>query len=153
MSASSGAEADRVVSADAQDGTLGAYQGLSLDERALRRVMRLGEYARAALRKGSASCLSDRYDITCHDSLGRVMFQIRRSVPQGRVTERARQAFRDAQAGIRPDWSSRYAGQLLEHRKRVAAAARFAAVYPAFSQLLLARSGELWVRAFAVRMV
>lgn len=93
---------------------------------------------------------SARYDITCHDSLGRVMFQIQRNVPQGRVTEGARQAFRDAQAGIRSDGSSRYAGQLLEHRKRVAAAARFAAVYPAFSQLLLARSGELWVRAFAM---
>lgn len=78
------------------------------------------------------------------------MFQIQRSVPQGRVTEKARRAFRDGQAGIRPDGSSRYSGRVLEHRKRVAAAARFASIYPAFSQLLLARTGELWVRAFEV---
>jgi hypothetical protein len=91
----------------------------------------------------------ERYDVTCADTLGRPLFRIVRATTRRPVTDSARRAFRDAQAGRLPDGTSRYEGSLRKHRERVAAAAKFASHYPAYSQVLLSRSGDLWVRAFA----
>jgi hypothetical protein len=38
---------------------------------------------------------------------------------------------------------------LRAHRERIAAATQFTQAYPVISQLLLARTGELWVRRYA----
>lgn len=89
-----------------------------------------------------------RYTVTCHDSLGRVQFEIRREVRRRAVHDSARRALRYALSGRRPDGSSRFEGSLREHRERVADATQFAAEFPAYSQLMLSRTGELWVRTF-----
>jgi hypothetical protein len=90
-----------------------------------------------------------RYEIWCGDAEGRARLRLRRDVPSRTVSERDRRAFRDRQAGRQPDGSSRYEGALRVHRERVAAAAKFATSYPAYSQLLLGPSGDVWVRNFA----
>ena len=91
---------------------------------------------------------SERYEISCLDSLGKTVVVIRRELAAMTVSDSARRAYRFVKSGRRPDGSSRYEGTLRAHRERVAAAARFAASYPAISQLLIAHSGELWVRRY-----
>jgi hypothetical protein len=71
-------------------------------------------------------------------------------MPVRHVTDSAKRALRAAIAGRRPDGTSRWAGSLGAHRERQAAHKQFVRNYPVFSQLILARSGELWVRAFAI---
>ena len=91
----------------------------------------------------------ERYEVLCSDSLGRAQLRISRATTPGAVTDSARRAYRNDQAGRLPDGTSRYEGGLRAHRERVAAAVQFASRYPAYSRLLFARTGELWVRAFA----
>jgi len=89
------------------------------------------------------------YHITCTDSLGRALSIVQRDVTRRAVTDSARQAFRAVAAGRRPDGTSRFEGSLRAQREQVAAATEFAPVFPAISQLLLARTGDLWVRRYA----
>jgi hypothetical protein len=91
----------------------------------------------------------EAFDIWCGDANGRTTLRIRRQVVSRVVSAADRQAFRDREAGRQADGSSRYEGSLRVHRERVAAAAKFATIFPAYSQLLLSSSGELWVRNFA----
>ncbi len=88
------------------------------------------------------------YDIWCGDADGETTLRLRREVGSRAVSAKDRQAFRDRQAGRQADGSSRYEGSLRVHRERVAAAAKFATTYPAYSQLVLGPAGELWVRHF-----
>lgn len=85
-----------------------------------------------------------RYEVTCVDSLGRRTLEIRRDIAPRSVHDSARRAYRSRNRLA----ISRLEGSLRAHRERVAAAAQFATSFPAYSQLLLARTGELWVRAF-----
>jgi hypothetical protein len=85
-----------------------------------------------------------RYEVTCVDSLGRRTLEIRRDIPPRSVHDSARRAYRSRSRLV----PARLEGSLRAHRERVAAAAQFAATFPAYSQLMLARTGELWVRAF-----
>lgn len=89
------------------------------------------------------------YRITCADSLGRPVTVVQRAVARRAVSDSARSAYRAVTSGRRPDGTSRFEGSLREHRERVAAETQFAAAYPAISQLILARTGELWVRRYA----
>lgn len=91
---------------------------------------------------------SARYEISCIDSVGRGLFSIEREVPERAVHDSARRAYRAVESGRRPDGTSRFEGTLRTHREKVAAETRFAASFPAVSQLLLSRTGELWVRRF-----
>jgi hypothetical protein len=91
----------------------------------------------------------DRYEVLCSDSLGHPLFKIVRDVLTRPVSDSARRAFRDNTAGRRPDGTSQYEGSLREHREQVAASAKFADHYPAYSRLLISQTGDLWVRAFA----
>lgn len=91
---------------------------------------------------------SARYEIMCIDSVGRHLFSIEREVPVRAVHDSARRAYRAVESGRRPDGTSRFEGTLRAHREKVAAETRFAASFPAVSQLLLSRTGELWVRRF-----
>jgi hypothetical protein len=91
----------------------------------------------------------DHYEVLCSDSLGRPLFKILREVRTRPVSDSARRAFRDYKAGRRPDGTSEYEGSLRKHREQVAASAKFADHYPAYSRLLISQAGDLWVRAFA----
>ena len=91
----------------------------------------------------------ETYDVLCTDSVGRPLFRIVRAMRPRAITDSARRAYRAQFAGRRPDGTSTFEGSLRAHRERVAAATQFVSHYPAYSQLLFARTGELWVRAFA----
>jgi hypothetical protein len=95
-------------------------------------------------------CISHeaRYQVSCVDSLGRRLFDIQRDVPVRAVHDSARRAYRAIASGRRPDGTSRFEGSLRAHRERVAAETQFATTFPAVSQLILSRTGELWVRRF-----
>lgn len=88
------------------------------------------------------------YSIRCFDRAGRVVLELMREVSAHSVTSAARDAYRAAASGRRADGTSRYEGSLRAHRERVAQAARFAASFPAYSQLLISVGGELWVRRY-----
>ena len=102
----------------------------------------------AATRDRICAGYPERYEVLCVDTIGRHALRILRDTPRRAVTDSARRAYRDNQAGRRPDGTSRFAGSLRAHRERVAAATQFASHYPAYSELLFARTGELWVRQF-----
>jgi len=91
---------------------------------------------------------SAAYRIICVDSLGRPRRIIARDVAPRPVSDSARRAYRFVTSGRRPDGSSRYEGSLRAHRERIAAAIQFATTFPLISQLLLASTGELWVRRY-----
>lgn len=91
---------------------------------------------------------SAAYEVRCLDGDARVVLRIERQLRRQAVSATAKAAFRRAESGLRSDGTSRYEGSLRAHRERVAEAARFASRYPAYSQLLLSRSGELWVRDY-----
>ncbi|MGQ0642905.1 MAG: hypothetical protein ACT4P6_19335 [Gemmatimonadaceae bacterium] len=84
-----------------------------------------------------------RYEIVCVDSLGRPLLTIHRDVPIRAVHDSARDAYRARRRTIpsRPGVTS-------AQREQSLAATQFARSFPAFSQLLLAPSGELWVQAY-----
>ena len=92
---------------------------------------------------------SARVRVTCMDSLGRAAFILEHEVARRAVTDSARRAYRAVTSGRRPDGTSRFAGGLREFREQVARESQFADVYLAMSQLLLAHTGELWVRHYA----
>lgn len=89
-----------------------------------------------------------QYRITCLDSLGEPRVIIARDIARRPVTDSARQAYRHVTSGRRSDGTSRFEGSLRAHRERVAAATVFAETYPLVSQLVLAQTGELWVRRY-----
>lgn len=91
---------------------------------------------------------SARYAIRCLDARGREVFRIERNVRARSVTHDARQAFRSSLLRTGFNGSQRATGSLLAYRQRVASAAKFASTFPAFSQLMIARTGELWVRHY-----
>jgi hypothetical protein len=93
---------------------------------------------------------SATYEFRCLDGAGRTLLHVVREVQQRNVSASARAAFRRATSGLRSDGSSRFEGSLRAHRERVAAAAEFSDHYPAYSQLLLASGGELWVRDYVM---
>lgn len=103
----------------------------------------------AATRDRICTGYPERYEVLCTDTIGRHTLRIVRDTPRRAVTDSARRVYRDNQAGRRSDGTSRFAGDLRKHRERVAAATQFAHYFPAYSELLFARTGELWVRAFA----
>jgi hypothetical protein len=102
----------------------------------------------AATRGRICAGYPERYEVVCSDTLGRLVLRIDRATRRRPVTDSARRAFRDHQAGRQPDGTSRYEGSLRQHRERVAAAAQFVSHYPAYAQMLFARTGELWIRDF-----
>lgn len=102
--------------------------------------------------RGERICMgyASVYLIRCVDGEGRSALTIERQVRPQSVSARDRVAFRRARSGLREDGTSRYEGSLRVHRERVAAAAQFASHYPAYSQLLFANNGDLWVREYAM---
>jgi hypothetical protein len=93
---------------------------------------------------------SATYRITCTDSLGRPVTIVQRELASRAVSDSARRAYRFVTSGRRPDGTSRFEGSLREQRERIAAETQFAPVLPAISQLVLARTGELWVRRYTI---
>jgi hypothetical protein len=102
----------------------------------------------AATRGRICAGYPERYEVVCGDTLGRLVLRIDRATRRRPVTDSARRAFRDHEAGRQPDGTSRFEGSLRQHRERVAAAAQFMSHYPAYAQMLFARTGELWIRDF-----
>lgn len=92
--------------------------------------------------------IAERYEFSCRLADGRAQFTVRRATKTIPVAESARRLFRNALMGIKDDGSSRFEGSLLEHRRSVAKAAQFATHYPAYGRLLLAKTGDVWVKTY-----
>ena len=88
--------------------------------------------------------VSDRYAIDCYDGQGRATVFIRRTVAAKRVTDDDRQFFREAflaaNKGTRPEVIAS-----IQESNRLT---QFAQTAPAFTRVMIATSGELWVSAF-----
>jgi hypothetical protein len=84
------------------------------------------------------------YTIACVDSTGRPLIEIRRDIASRPVTESAKRAWRD----LARTSSQRPRRGFLTRPVTEAglASARFAETFPAFAQMLLSRTGELWIR-------
>jgi hypothetical protein len=87
---------------------------------------------------------SSRYSITCVDSSGRPLLEIRRDIAPRPVTEAAKRAWRER--ARRESRTVRGSGLRRPITEAGLASAQFAATFPAYAQLLLSRSGELWIR-------
>jgi hypothetical protein len=92
---------------------------------------------------GQRACAGfmEQYEISCYGPNGRLLFRTRRAVPRRAVTEADRQYLRDAHIAANSPGRR-------ERLEQEAASFVFAEIAPAFGELALATSGELWVSAF-----
>lgn len=139
------------VSADAQRhdtlGILPGWEEISDGRQPYGRQVAFG--ARAPIAAGGDRIYHGypvRYEITVFDRNGRVLSSIRRSASRQRVTEVERDAYRTY--ALEAMLSDRMHPTTRERAERSLAQTEFAEEFPVFSDLLVDRTGHLWVKHF-----
>ena len=90
-----------------------------------------------------------RYEISVFDRNGKALSSIRRNATRQRVTEAEREAYR--KHALEAMLSDRMHPTTRERAERSLAQTEFAEEFPVFSDLLVDRTGHLWVKQFDYR--
>ncbi len=105
---------------------------------------------RAAIsRQGYCLGYSERYELECADTLGRVHLAVRREPRHSVVSDSARRALASAMQrrdGLKTGAAS--AAGWVAHRAKVVKAMQYSKHYPAFAAILIDNAGALWVREY-----